>query len=417
MEEHLSLLKSTFSQIVDMKESNLTILRNLDTRIKKIKCIYSEFISSNRDNLFVFTLDSFHFQSKLIDLEYEDMNRMFLSITNRMYCDYYKLFKIIVEYVIDNIPDKKLLDIIKLHDNFPVYKDLEPFKQYDFKYIQELHEIIVVILTYIHTFISNKDHDLKLYQSKNQIGLNIDSFVSTFSFNNIVMNQRAMLYINYMEFFHKLHTKYLKRFTTKVNLMLSQINNDIKLDTVENATASKKEIVNELKQQNLDKQLFNELKLSMSDNASILSSDHKTLSARSKSDSDPESIYDNYISQNDMSDVTDDGDMKVVPKFSIPKTIQEDSSVVSIDISEKGCAIPVVESEVEQFVKHIIETSVVPIIEEHVMESNEDEHIIYPISETIVEPIMPILESILETIIQAVSDTNTISEIPENISL
>lgn len=181
MEEHLSLLKSTFSQIVDIKENNLSILHNLDNRIKKIKDMYSEFILSNRDNLFVFTLDSFHFQSKLIDLEYEDMNRMFLSITNRMYCDYYKLFKIIVKYVDENIPDKKLSELIKVHDNFPIYKDLEPFKQYDFQYIQGLHEIILVILTYIHTFIVNKEHDLKVYQSKNQIGLNIDSFVSTFS--------------------------------------------------------------------------------------------------------------------------------------------------------------------------------------------------------------------------------------------
>jgi hypothetical protein len=146
--------------------------------------------------------------------------------------------------------------VVNEYDNFPIYKDLEPFKQYDFQHIQGLHEIILVILTYMHTFIGNKEHDLKVYQTKNQIGLNIDSFVSTFSFNNIVMNQRAMLFINYMEFFHKSHTKYLKRFATKVNLMLSQINNDIKMDTVQNTQAAAKDTVNELKSQNLDKKLF-----------------------------------------------------------------------------------------------------------------------------------------------------------------
>ena len=223
MEDRLSVLKRTFNEIVDLKEGNINGLNNLDTKILQIKALYSDFIQSNKDQLFVFSLDAFHFQSKLVDLEYEDMKRMFLSITNRMYCDYYKLFKIIVSYVNENIPDKKIFDLIKLHDNFPVYKDLEPFRQYDFQYIQSLHEIILVILSYIHTFITNKEHDLKGYQTKNDIGLHIDSFVSTFSFNTVVINQRALLYINYIEFFHKTHTKYLKRFIMKLNLMLSQL--------------------------------------------------------------------------------------------------------------------------------------------------------------------------------------------------
>lgn len=336
MEEHLSLLKSTFCQIVDIKENNLSILHNLETRIKKIKDMYSEFINSNRENLFVFTLDSFHYQSKLIDLEYEDMNRMFLSITNRMYCDYYKLFKIIVEYVNENIPDKKLTEMIKVHDNFPIYKDLEPFKQYDFQYVQGLHEIILVILTYIHTFIVNKEHDLKVYQTKNQIGLNIDSFVSTFSFNTIVMNQKAMLFINYMEFFHKSHTKYLKRFATKVNLMLSQINNDIKMDTAHDTQSTTKDTVNELKLHNLDKKLLNELKLSMNDDASI---ETKTPTSRSKSHSDS-GVSDSgrsddiviEINQNELvSELTDCPEVKPKPRYSNTILFPENSSTISFE--------------------------------------------------------------------------------------
>lgn len=336
MEEHLSLLKSTFCQIVDIKENNLSILHNLETRIKKIKDMYSEFINSNRENLFVFTLDSFHYQSKLIDLEYEDMNRMFLSITNRMYCDYYKLFKIVVEYVNENIPDKKLTEMIKVHDNFPIYKDLEPFKQYDFQYVQGLHEIILVILTYIHTFIVNKEHDLKVYQTKNQIGLNIDSFVSTFSFNTIVMNQKAMLFINYMEFFHKSHTKYLKRFATKVNLMLSQINNDIKMDTAHDTQSTTKDTVNELKLHNLDKKLLNELKLSMNDDASI---ETKTPTSRSKSHSDS-GVSDSgrsddiviEINQNELvSELTDCPEVKPKPRYSNTILFPENSSTISFE--------------------------------------------------------------------------------------
>ena len=192
-----------------------------------------------------------------------------------------------VEYVEENIPEKKLQELIRVHNNFPVYKDLEPFKQYDFQFIQSLHEIILVIITYIHTFITNKEHDLKVYQTKNQTGLNIDSFVSTFSFNTTMMNQRAMLFINYIEFFHKSHTKYLKRFTMKLNLMLSQLNNDIKIDTPTEAKTVKKDMMADLKEQNVDRNLLKELRVSISaDDLSVHSQSRTSGSSSSEETGD-----------------------------------------------------------------------------------------------------------------------------------
>jgi hypothetical protein len=288
MEERLSILKNDFNAIIDFKENNISSLQLLGTRIKKIKGIYADFINVNRDNLFVFTLDSFHFQGKLIDIEYEDMMRLFYAITNRMYCDYYKLFKIIIEYVNEYVPDKKLSELIRVNDSYPTYKDLEPFKQYEFHYIQSLHEIILVILTYLNTFIINKNHDLKVYQSKNKIGLNIDSFVNTFNFNNTVMKEKTGLFITYIEFFHKLHTKYLKRFTMKLQLMMSQINNDIKLDDPNESKNTKKDILNDFKENNIDKKILQEIKISVSDeNSTISTSDQsKTPSSRTSSTSE-----------------------------------------------------------------------------------------------------------------------------------
>jgi hypothetical protein len=334
MEDRLSVLKNTFGGIVDVKESNITILKTLETRIHQIKQMYSDFIHANREQLFVFTLDSFHFQSKLIDLEFEDMNRMFLSITNRMYCDYFKLFKIMIGYIKENIQDKKLAELIKLHDNYPIYKDLEPFKQYDFQYIQSLHECILVILSYLHTFITNKEHDLKGYQTKNQIGLHIDSFVNTFSFNTFVMNQKALLFVTYIEFFHKSHTKYLKRFTMKLNLMLSQLNNDIKIET----PVEKKEMIAGLREQNIDRGLLKELKVSIADDSST--------TPRSKSVSTSLDEYDTGIQEN-VSDLSDEPITKYPSKF----------SAVSFNVIEPEPVI--IETEPEPV---IIETEPEPVI-------------------------------------------------------
>jgi len=305
MDTRLGNLKTDFNAIIDLIGNNISILQTLKSRIVKIKEIYMDFINTNRDNIFVFTLDSFHFQGKLIDIEYQDVLRLFHAITNRMYCDYYKLFKIIIEYVVQNIPDKKLMELIKMHDNFPVYKDLEPFKQYDFNYIQTLHETIIMILTYLNTYIINKNHDLQIYETKNKIGLNIDSFVNTFNFNNTVMKEKTELFITYIEFFHKLHTKYLKRFTTKMQLMLSQINNDIKFDTMNDVKTANKDILNEFKEGNIDKNLLRELRVSISDEVSTgeqsttpESSRKSSGSLGSKYDVGSESSYDLQVPMN-----------------------------------------------------------------------------------------------------------------------
>jgi hypothetical protein len=331
------------------------------------------------------------------------MNRMFLAITNRMYCDYYKLFKIMVDYVRENIPDKKLTELIKVHDNYPLYKDLEPFKQYDFQHIQSLHEVILSILTSLHTYIINKEHDLKVYQNKNQIGLNIDSFVNTFSFNNVVMNQKTMLFITYMEFFHKMQTKYFKRFTTKLNLMLSQINHDIKLDDPKSTKIVKNEVMSDLKDNHVDKQLLRELKVSLYDDASLNSSEHtKTPKSRSASNSDsrPSSetgSEDQYmdIAPAEMiselvSELTDDGNtQKPIPRYTtivnkkivdialtIPEEYENSSHSNTIemwnDIDNNNTLEPAVELEpVEQSDKKEVE-DVEEVEEEEEDDENQD---------------------------------------------
>jgi hypothetical protein len=52
------------------------------------------------------------------------------------------------------------------------------------------------------------------------------------------MREKIIMFITYIEFFHKLHTKYLKRFANKIQLMYSHINNDIQFD--ESLEVSKK---------------------------------------------------------------------------------------------------------------------------------------------------------------------------------
>jgi hypothetical protein len=191
------------------------------------------------------------------------MMRLFLAINNIMYCEYFKLHKIIIEYITKNISDKKIYDFLK-PDNYPVYKDLEPFKEYKFEILLDIHENILNMLSMIISVLNNKENELLIHKTKQRIGLNIDNFITTFNYNNSVMREKILMFIAYIEFFHKMHSKYLKRFSNKIQLMYTHISNDIKFDdSTEISKDKKKQLMDELITNNMDSNLIKEFKQSI----------------------------------------------------------------------------------------------------------------------------------------------------------
>jgi len=284
MESQLLNLKNDFNKLINIRKNVRNIFEIVQLRINKLKLLYSEFIQNNKNQVFVFGLDSFHFQRKLIDIEYDDIKRLFNAICNRMYCEYFKLNKIIIEYMLNSIQDKKIIEIIKIN-NYPSYNDLEPFKEYKFETLMDIHENILKMITILISELNNKDNELSIYKSNQHIGLSIDNFVTTYNFNNNVMRERIIMFITYIEFFHKLHTKYLNRFSKKINLFYTDINNDIKFD--ESIESNKS---------NNNGTIINQHNLSDSDNES---NNSDKLSSRKNSNIDSNSIFESIINKKD----------------------------------------------------------------------------------------------------------------------
>ena len=146
MEQQINELKVTFHKIVGLKNDNDKKMAMLDSKTKHLKNIYNDFIKYNNEILCVFSLDSLHFQAKVIDIEYDDMKRLFSCILNRMYCEFFKLYKIITEYIKTSITDKKIKELLNIHNQYPVYKDLEPYKVYEFETIESIHAVVLELL-------------------------------------------------------------------------------------------------------------------------------------------------------------------------------------------------------------------------------------------------------------------------------
>jgi hypothetical protein len=230
MDAKLQKIKAIFNKIKDTRIQVVNVFGILEVKLTKLKSLTNDFIKNNHDALFVFGLDSFKFQSKLIDFEYADMQKFFFALNNRMYCEYYKLFKIVSEYVDKTIGTNKTFEMIKSNSIFPIYKDLEPYKQYSFEIIEEVHKTIILLLGGIQEHIVMKEGELDNYKLKQNSGLNINNFVNTFGFNVIMIKHNLSLFISYLDFFHNIHIKHFKRFSRKMKSMDDYLNEDITFD-------------------------------------------------------------------------------------------------------------------------------------------------------------------------------------------
>ena len=251
MEQQINELKTTFHKIVGLKNDNDKKMAMLHSKTKHLKNIYNDFIKYNNEILCVFSLDSLHFQSKVIDIEYDDMKRLFSCILNRMYCEFFKLYKIITEYIKTSITDKKIKELLNIHNQYPVYKDLEPYKVYEFETIESIHAVVLELLVSLINLYLTKEDELKKYQNKNKVGFNIDNFVNTIMFNNIMLREKIHLFINYLTFFHKLQIKYLTRYTHKLELVISQLDSDIDFEEKKDSIEEAEMVVEEYKNKNV----------------------------------------------------------------------------------------------------------------------------------------------------------------------
>lgn len=267
MDIKLQQMASDFRVVMDLEDDSRRSFSLLEGKIKVLKDYYLSMGDYMTNSSYVFGLDSFRYQTRMIDLEYDDIQRIYNAYMNRMYGEYFKLYKII-DATIDRINNKKLNSILEANKDFPVYRDLEPFKKYDYKIITSLHETLLILINSIIGYSSDKEVELKNEHHKQDMGLNIDNFIFCFGFNNKVLEDKIALFINYLNFFHIIHLKYMKRFNSKVNLFISQINHDIIFDdSIKSINIRRKSIFTTFQEDEVSKELVKDIKESMNEDS------------------------------------------------------------------------------------------------------------------------------------------------------
>ena len=202
-------IKKTISDIDKIKDS---IKKNYIQYIQQESCNY-------------FGLDSFHFQNKAIELEYNNTLELYHFIDNRIYGDYYKLFIMINDSLKVQLTNTQIYKLKELHhfENYPVYKDLEPFKIYEFDIINQIHQDIILIISNVEEIVLENDLAIREHQKHLKLGLNIDNYIINQEYKNQNLKLSNRLHENYLQVFHKYHDTLLQKFHEKIKLFYKQI--------------------------------------------------------------------------------------------------------------------------------------------------------------------------------------------------
>jgi hypothetical protein len=231
--DDLTELNAKFENLKGMRLDLRIIFDEISLKLQSLNKLYEDLVKTHGQNDYTFGIDSFYFQNKLINMEYENMLKLFSSVDNRVYCEYYKIYKLILDYVHVDLKHTKILDkVVAIQQNFPPYKDLEPLKNYDFALTCNIQQIVMQILHDLQDFLVIKQAITLQDKQQSEMGINIDNIVHAQVYNNVLLHERITMYMRYIESFNLHHHKYLSRLTLKSKIMIGIVNQDIQLKSL-----------------------------------------------------------------------------------------------------------------------------------------------------------------------------------------
>lgn len=221
---HREELKNSFIHIrisVDeCKELRSTSNKTLQT----LKTAYTEMVKHTSDSTFLFCVDSFYFQYKAFQYELENIERGVSFVNNRLYCDYYKLLNMVIKYYREaRLPDSAT----RKFREHTLYKDLEPFREYEMHEIVMIHRTVLEIIENLFEYYLLKREEIANYYKDHQVGYCISNLINTLEFDNMFLQNKIKLFMDYLAFFQISHEKHLDHSKQKLRGFCDDVNNAV----------------------------------------------------------------------------------------------------------------------------------------------------------------------------------------------
>ena len=216
-------LKNDFENVKNIVDKIAEIKTAIKKKLGQLKEIHADLIKTNDSKkIFLICLESFHFQYKAMIFDSDNLQRNFLLLTNRTFCDYTSLYgllqKMFEDYKID-IPTATV---------HPVYNDLDPYCEYKMEDINLVHDNSVELIMCLICKLRENENTVSKYKVKSKSGIRIANFINTLEYDNNILRDQIELYINYCDFFQSTQHKYFNKLLEKIKALQDDIDEDIK---------------------------------------------------------------------------------------------------------------------------------------------------------------------------------------------
>ena len=91
----------------------------------------------------------------------------------------------------------------------------------------EIQRNIVKYITDLCDYLRIRNIELKDNTKHSKLGINIENIVNYQHFSNVLLHERIMMFVRYMEALNKHHTKYINRLFVNSKSMIDAVNEDI----------------------------------------------------------------------------------------------------------------------------------------------------------------------------------------------
>jgi hypothetical protein len=227
----LSNISKDFNYIKFLVDETNDFLNLINNKIDILKKNHSNFLQESKvsDNI---TLDSFLFQSSILDESLIDRKNIFSRIQNKIYSDYYKLYKNISNFYLKIIKDNETTykENNILNNEYIPYNDLDKHFVYDFDSIIKLNKDILSIINYIIELIKKKSKYIKQKEKNLSLGYDVDFLVNYENYNKLYLINSLNLYINNININNCLHYKHLLSFYSQLKYFYLLIVKHISFD-------------------------------------------------------------------------------------------------------------------------------------------------------------------------------------------
>ena len=222
-------LRDDFQVLLEINREIVQKKTEISEKLQHLRTIYNGLVKKNGKKIFLFCLDSFFFQYKILTMEMDNITRYMNMINNRMYGEYYKLFNIISMETSENYEEIKALagEVAK---KYPPYKDLDPLHEYDIRATEGIHADILSAIDCLFRNYAAKEQNIHGYSDNSRIGISIVNFIHTLEYENTLLREQVSLYINYISFYHSSQSTYLKKLCLKIQNFQMEIEDEIMIN-------------------------------------------------------------------------------------------------------------------------------------------------------------------------------------------